>query len=334
MKKWILVLMVVSLSMLGAFGGGSSESVGPSGEKTFNIDLATAYAADGPVGIALEKFVADVKKASDGTLNIHLFTDGTIGNPKDNYLSLANGDLDMAVTGLEGLDLYAPEFTFLDSPFFINSLEHQEALLASDIGEALKNRYRENGIETLAWHNRDIRVLASNRKVVKPSDVVGLKLRLPGMQVYVDGWGYLKVSTTTVAMGELYTALQTRVAEACEGGYEQMTTLKVYEVQKYIADSNHVFEFVGLFINTKLYAKLSERQREILRDEGVKAMNYANELGQNMTASFKQECLDKGMELVDIDRNAFRAAMLPYYETMFKTKWTLYPYEEIMKYAK
>ena len=51
----------------------------------------------------------------------------------------------------------------------------------------------------------------------------------------------------------MYTALQTKVAEACEGGYEQMDTLKLYEVQKNIAETDHVYEFVGLYINKDLY---------------------------------------------------------------------------------
>ena len=35
----------------------SSDAAAPE-DKTFNIDLATAYASDGPAGVALEQFVA------------------------------------------------------------------------------------------------------------------------------------------------------------------------------------------------------------------------------------------------------------------------------------
>ena len=76
-------------------------------EKKFQIDLATAYAADGP---------AD---KSGGSIEISLFTDGTLGSASDNYSSVASGDLDMTMSGLEGLDLYAPEYTFLDAPFLL-----------------------------------------------------------------------------------------------------------------------------------------------------------------------------------------------------------------------
>lgn len=303
-------------------------------EETFTIDLATNYAADGPAGVALAKFVEDVAEKSGGSIEISLFTDGTLGSAADNYSSVASGDLDMAMTGLEGLDLYAPEYTFLDSPFLIQSQDHLEALLDSGIGDSLKARYEENGFVTLGWHYRDVRELASNKEVKAPGDVAGLKLRLPGMTVYVDTWSALNVSSTTVAMSELYTALQTKVAEACEGGYEQMTTLKLYEVQDYIAETEHVYEFVGLFINKDLYDSMSENQQKILMDCAAEDLAYADQLAEESREEYKQECLDGGMTLVDVDREAFREALNDFYQSQFESKWTVTTYDEVMSYAK
>jgi len=303
-------------------------------EKEFEIDLATAYAADGPAGQALEKFVEDVKEKSGGSIDISLFTDGTLGSASDNYASISSGDLDMTMAGLEGLDLYAPEFTFLDAPFLMTSLDQQKEILNSGIGDALKQKYEDNGFVTLGFHNRDVRVLASNKKVEAPSDLAGMKLRLPGMTVYVDTWSALGASPTQVAMSELYTALQTKVAEACEGGYEQMNTLKLYEVQKYIAETNHVYEFVGLYINKELYDSMSDNQRQILQDCAAEDLAYADKLADETRADYKQKCLDGGMEFVEIDTQAFHGALEDYYKKQFETKWTSTTYDEVMSYAK
>ena len=237
------------------------------------------------------------------------------------------------MSGLEGLDLYAPEYTFLDAPFLLKSPEHQKALLNSGIGEQLKERYEENGFVTLGWHQRDIRELASNKEVKEPADVNGLKLRLPGMTVYVDTWSALGVSSTTVAMSELYTALQTKVAEACEGGYEQMDTLKLYEVQKNIAETDHVYEFVGLYINKDLYDSMSDNQKEILNSCAEEDLAYADQLAEENREQYKKDCLDGGMTLVDVDRDAFRDALTDYYKAQFDSKWTVTTYDEVMSYA-
>lgn len=343
----IFCASAMALSLTGCGGSGSSssssattaasggEAAAPAAdEKSFNIDLATGYAADGPAGVALAEFVKDVEEKSGGSIKINLFTDGTLGSVNDNYASIASGDLDMTMAGLEGLDMYAPEYTFLDSPFLMQSEDHLKAVLNSGIGDTLKERYAENGFVTLGWHQRDVRQLASNKQVVGPADVSGLKLRLPGQTVYVDTWSALNVSTTTVAMNELYTALQTKVAEACEGGYEQMTTLKLYEVQNYIAESEHVYEFVGLFINKDLYDSMSDNQKQVLQSCADAALASADAMVVEKRAEYKQTCLDGGMEFVEIDREAFRAALEDFYKSQFESKWTVTTYDEVMSYTK
>lgn len=275
----------------------------------------------------------DVKTKSNGTIEINLFTDGTLGNPKDNYSSVASGDLDMTMAGLEGLDLYAPEYTFLDAPFLMRSLKQQDAILTSGIGDKLKAIYKKNGFTTLGFHNRDVRELAGTKPLKTLDDLKGLKLRLPGMRVYVDTWSQLGVSSTTVAMNELYTALQTKVAEACEGGYEQMATLKLYEVQPYIMETDHVYEFVGLYINNKVFDKMTPEQKKILEDCAKEDLKYADQLAAESREQYKEQCVSKGVQIVQVDRDAFRKALEDYYKEQFKNKWNVTTYEEIMKYA-
>ena len=56
-------------------------------EETFMIDLATNYAADGPAGVALAKFAEDVAEKSGGSIEISLFTDGTLGSAAGSLLT-------------------------------------------------------------------------------------------------------------------------------------------------------------------------------------------------------------------------------------------------------
>ena len=337
LKQTALTLLAASVLAALCVGCGTDKSADPTqkkgGEKV-QMDLATAYSADSPAGKALKKFVEDVKKKSNGSIEINLFTDGTLGNPKDNYSSVASGDLDMTMSGLEGLDLYAPEYTFLDAPFLMTSQKQQQEILKSGIGDKLKEIYKKNGFTTLGFHNRDMRELASTQPINSPSELQGLKLRLPGMRVYVDTWSNLGVSSTTVAMNELYTALQTHVAEACEGGYEQMATLKLYEVQPYIMETDHVYEFVGLFINNKAFDKLSKDQQKVLQDCATEALQYADKLAAESRNQYKKECESKGVKIVKVDRNAFRKQLEDYYKEQFNSKWKATTYDEVMKYAK
>ena len=222
----------------------------------------------------------------------------------------------------------------LSFSFLIKSFDHLNALLAGGIGDGLKARYAENNIQVLAWHNRDVRNFSSNKPVATPADVAGMKLRLPGMTTYVEAWSYLNATSTTVSMSELYTALQTGVAEASEGGYEQMTTLKLYEVQDHVSETQHVFEFVGLFISKELYDSMSEAQQKVLNDCAVECMAYADQLSEEKRADYKKQCVDGGMAPVEVDREAFVEALSEFHKSQFGTKWTGTTYDEVMSYAK
>ena len=334
----LALLMILSLlSGCGGSGDSEPESSTPEGQNTqeehFVLDLNTPFAAEGPAGLAAVEFANEVKERSGGTIEINVFTDGALANGNESWTSLAAGDLDMCIIGQEGLDAFAPEYTFLISPFLIRDYDHLHALLESEIGDGLVEKYREAGIETLAFHYRDIRVLASDKEVVTPDDVYNLKLRLPGITTFVEAWSELGALPTTVAMSELYTALQTGMAEACEGGYEQMVQLKVYEVQDYIINTEHEYEHVYLNINKDLFDSMSENQQNILRECAEKWMLWADEQSESMREEYKQECIDGGMTYVEFDKAPFVEALEDFHRSQFETKWAGYTYDEIMSYA-
>ena len=349
MKKRILSLVLATLMLMALFAGcgGSEESTAPEStapesgapesaapeEEKFVLDLNTPFAAEGPAGLAAVEFAKEVEELSGGSIVINVFTDGALANGNESWPSLASGDLDMCIIGQEGLDTYAPEYTFLISPFLVQDYDHLRALLESEIGDGLVEKYREAGIETLAFHYRDIRVLAADKEVKAPEDVYNLKLRLPGIASFVDAWSELGAIPTTVAMSELYTALQTGLAEACEGGYEQMVTLKIYEVQDYIINTEHEYEHVYLNINKALFDSMSENQQNILRECAQKWMAWADEQSESMREEYKQECIDGGMTYVEFDKTPFVEALEDFHRSQFETKWTDYTYDDIMSYA-
>ncbi|MGE4354609.1 MAG: TRAP transporter substrate-binding protein [Oscillospiraceae bacterium] len=354
MKKRILglimALAMVLLLCAGCGGNTATETAAPEStspessspessapttdEKNYVLDFNTPFAAEGPAGQAAVEFAKEVEERSNGTIKINVFTDGALGNGNESWSSLASGDLDICILGQEGLDAYAPEYTFLISPFLMQDFDHVKAILNSEIGDGLIEKYREAGIETLAFHYRDVRVMAADKEITSADQINGLKLRLPGITTFVEAWSQLGAIPTTVAMSELYTALQTGVAEACEGGYEQMVTLKIYEVQKYIINTEHEYEHCYLNINKALFDGMSENQQTILRECAQKWMAWADELSENSREQYKQECIDGGMTYVEFDKAPFVKALEQFHRDQFNTKWTDYTYDEIMSYAK
>ena len=94
----------------------------------------------------------------------------------------------------------------------------------------------------------------------------------------VQGLSLIHIS---MPLGELYGALQNGTAEASEGPYEQLATNKFYEVQKYVIDTNHVYEWVAIFISEKTYQSLPKDLQDILSTYAVTSFgDYCTELNQ------------------------------------------------------
>ena len=98
--------------------------------------------------------------------------------------------------------------------------------------------------------------------------------------------------------------------------------------------SDSIHEIGGLFINKDLYESMSAEQQAILQECAAEDLAYADQLSADKRAEYKQACLDGGMELVDIDRAAFRDALTDFYKSQFESKWTVTTYDEVMSFAK
>ncbi len=308
-----------------------------SSDETYEFSLSMTYDVKSPMAVAAQKFSDDVKEASDGRLVINLFTNSALGSETDSYIAVAGDELEMTCAGVQGLDAYAPRYSFLSAPFLFKDTDHIKAVVDSEIGDGMKEDFIEDNLRMLGIGYRTPRVMSSNKPVRTPDDLNGLKMRVSEMSSWVSIWGpdTLGATAITMPLGELYGALQNGTAEASEGPYEQLATNKFYEVQDYVINTNHVYEWVAVFISEKTYQKLPEDLQDILSEYAVSSFgDYCTELNQETADSYLQELVDNGMEVIEPDREAFQEKALSSYDKWFADEWTVTDYDEVMSYAK
>ncbi len=352
MMKRILAMALALCMLLSlcACGGGASSAgtsspapnagsdAGSEADGTvYEFSMNTAYDVNSPMCIAAQRFCDDVYEASNGRLKINLFTNSALGSEKESYIAVAGNELDFTIAGCLGLDMYAPAYSFLSAPFLFKDMDHIRAVMESELGEGMKEDFLEDNIRTVSIGWRAPRVMSSDRPVHTPEDLTGLKMRVSEMSSWVSIWGpdTLGATAITVALGELYSALQTGVAEASEGPYEQLATYKFYEVQDYVINTNHVYEWVGMFMSDKAYQSLPEDLQQIIDEYAeVDFAQYCTELSEELSDSFLKELTDNGMTVIDPDCEAFQTKALDSYDKWFEETWTVTSFDEVMSYAK
>lgn len=329
-----VLLVALSLLVAGCGGGGTAQKPEPSKQAPVKIDLATIYDAKAPPTLGAAKFKELVEQRSNGSIQVNLFTNGALGSEKDTFNSLAGNELQMILGGIQGVDQFAPQYMFITAPYLIKSWDHLRAILEGDLGQRMIQDLDKKNVRMLAVNYRGVRNTSSNKPFKTPAEMKGLKLRLPEVASWVAAWKAIGAMPTPIALPELYGALQTKVVDASEGPYEQLATFKLYEVQKYVIQTQHIFEPCWLYISKSFLDSLPKEQQDIIVNSAKEAMLYADKLAEEKAQEFLKELTDHGMEVIEPDLVAFQEAAKPMLDQLFKSTWTATTYDEVMSYAK
>lgn len=93
---------------------------------------------------------------------------------------------------------------------------------------------------------------------------------------------------------------------------------KLYEVQKYLALTRHVYNSMVHVMSVKSWNKLTPEQKKIIREESGKTGNYFRKAIQDEEADLLVKLKEKGMVVTQPDISKFRAVMGPAYERIGK----------------
>lgn len=334
MKKRLLLMVMLIIIISIIFTGCSEETGTNETGNVTKIDIATIYDGKAPPTLGAAKFKELVEDRSDGTIEVNLFVSGALGSEKDTFNQLAGNELQMILGGIQGVDQFASEYMFITAPYLIRDWDHLRAVLEGDLGKDMISALDEKNVHILATNYRGIRNISSNKPIHTAGDMKGLKLRLPEVESWVASWKDIGTMPTPIALPELYGALQTNVVDGSDGPYEQMATNKLYEVQDYVIETQHVYEPCWLFISKSFMDSLPEEQQEIINSSAKEAMLYADELATEMDSKFLKELTDNGMEFIEPDLETFFEAAEPSLKKMFETSWTVTTYDEVMEYSK
>jgi len=331
----LCVCLFLLMGVVSVFAGGGGQSQQGAAKK-YEVSLGSSYDRAAPPVVAALKFADEVKAATNGALTINVFSNSQIGTERELIAQVAANEVEFSVTGILLVDMYCPEFGFMSAPFLYKNMDHMKAVFNSPLGDKMKQKFLANNINLIAEVWRGIRNTSSNRAIRTPDDVKGLKIRMTEMPSWIAVWrDGLGGTTIPIALGELYTALQTGVAEASEGPYEQLATFKFNEVQKYLVNTNHVMEWCMLLVSQKFLDSLPADMRKIVNDKARSVMTeYGSKLCDEKAEDFRQQLLKGGMEEINVNVPDFTNKLLPVYEKYFADGTWTSSLKEVQSYAK
>ncbi len=277
-----------------------------------NIDVNNTMKPGGAEEAAIKKFKEVIEAKSKGRMQVKEFMSGQLGGEQAVLELMKIGQTQMSLTGGIFRSMFSKEYDPISIPFYLPTWAACRAFFDGPMGQKIKDLAAEKGgIIDFGPQKRAARHMTSNRKIEKVDDLKGLKMRVPSVPIWVDVWKELGTLPTIIPAPEIYLAMKTGQVEAHENTLVGPYSRKMWEVQKYIILTSHVF-FPWHWTASKVwFDKLSPADQKLIREAVAEAIAVGEKAEDDMDKFYAEELKKNGMELITPDLAGIRQKAKP-----------------------
>jgi len=260
----------------------------------------------------------EIKSQTNGRYEIDVFPVSIMGKEAELNQSLSLGTIDIAYTGTSFASQNYPPMGLSELPYIFRDYEHWQKFNESSLFEELSMGYKtaSRGNQIVGNNYYGQRHVTSNKPILTPNEMKGLKLRVPNASIYKMFPLAVGANPSPIAFSEVYLALQQGVVDAQENPLPTIKAKKFYEVQKYISLTGHLQGSVLTIASDRLWSSLSAEDKVIfstvLKQAAANVSRDTRQSEKDLIDWFKKQ----GTEILTVDRQLFRAKVLPSHKTI------------------
>ena len=282
--------------------------------------LGYALAVNSHYGAAAKAWADSVEKATNNAFAIKHFPSSALGGERELIEGLQLGTVEAAIVSTGALSNFVSDVGIVDIPFLFRDTQHARAVLDGKFGQDLLAKFQQRGLVALAWGEQGFRHLTNNKvSVQNVADLKGLKIRVTENPVHITAFRTLGAAPTPMSWPEVISALQQGTIDGQENPISVLTSSKLWEVQKHLTLTSHVYAPVVLVLSPSFWGSLTDAQKAAFT-EGAKAGAQASRaFVDDVEAKGVEMAKSNGMQVVEnVDAAAFRAALEPAYKQYAK----------------
>lgn len=246
---------------------------------------------------AMSVFKEELEKLTDGELVVQNFPAMQLGGAQENVDQVRSGAIFAVFTSIAYFTRSVPELEAVSLPFLFDDRETAFAVMDGPVGQKMDDALLEEGFVNLGYMELGFRhVTNSVRPIQSVEDFDGLKIRLQPNEVHLDTFRALGASPQSLDISELYSALQQGVLDGQENPYNIIYTRRFFEVQKYLSDTGHFFDFINVVANRGQFEALSPEHQEAVKTAMRTAVEWQREEAAALDLSFREKLVEEGMQ--------------------------------------
>ena len=280
MKKFLAALSLVVFSTL-SIPFAANAAFKPEYKMSVNIAEIT------PQGKAADWFVKEVKRRTDGKVNIKIYWNGQLmsGKATNELLLMRKNVGDFSISSFIN---WAPQFPagnlFL-LPWFITGKTDKyralDAVEAGSAGKMLESKIDKMNLKVLSWGEQGLRELTNNKRpITSPADMKDLKIRVVGSPLFLEIFKALGANPMNISWAEALTAVQQNTVDGQENPYSIYIPNKIYEFQKYLTEWSYNVDPLIYVVHKDVWNTFPKDVQRIIEETAVKAGQYNKALAR------------------------------------------------------
>ena len=308
--KTDLCILLAGLAL--ALCGCSPASVSDIPARNWKMSVVTNEDSSWTKGARL--FADLVKQRSGGQIQITVYPNGELagGDQVKELTMLQDDSIDFTYHSNLIYSNLDQSFAAISMPWLFTDYSQVDAALSGSAGNQLLKATEALGIVGLAYGENGFRQLTNSKLAIStPDDLRGLKIRIPGVDLYNSIYKAMGAIPVTMNFGEVYGALKQGQIDGQENPIDIIVSAKLYEVQKHITIWNYSYDAMILGINKKDWDGLPGNAQAIIRQAASEASKEQIKLSRDAARTQLSLLRDKGMTVTELTPGqvkAFRAA--------------------------
>ncbi len=291
-------------------------------DATVTLKIGYSTNEQDPRGLASAKFKEQVEAESDGSIAVEIYPSGQLGGDAAliEAMALDSGTVDIIITDCSNFATYEPKMGISALPFMFESFEDAWAFVDSEIEAEVEALLLDSNIRSLAHFCNGFRCVTSSKGLVNtPEDMKGMLIRTPENPVIMATMRALGANPQPLAFSELYMALQQGTYDGQENPIPVIYNNKLYEVQKYLSVTNHIYSGMVFAISDSTWNRMSEAQQAVVARAAKDAETFNRETNKQMSDDMVTELEAAGMEIGHPDLAPFMEATKSVYSDLANT---------------
>lgn len=323
LKKQMKIIMVLGAlilltgcSFLKSGQNTSNTSFSGETEETgivYPITLKLGYSTgeEDPRGLGAKLFKETVESETGGDIIIDIYPSGEIGSDSELIRGVIDGTVDMTVSSEGNFAAYATRVGISALPYLFTDFETAWKFMDSDIVDKVENDLEDYNIHVLSHFDNGFRCVTTSQaagEINSVTDMSGLVIRTPENQIVMETISELGANPKSFPFTEVKDALAAGEFDGQENPIPVIYNSGLYEVQKYLAVTNHSYDAMPFVIRNDLWINLSKEYQDIISKAAISAQEYNRGLVKQQTSDDVSKLEDMGMIITYPDLGAFQTA--------------------------